>query len=118
MMPSGGNLDLNITVEITDNSPEVLAALEKAIVRSLFKMGETARNHASRNAPYKTGNLSNSIAHREIDLTTYIGTDVEYAAAQEFGTSRGIRPKHYLKNAVANNTEEYKNIVKDSLANV
>lgn len=117
-MPSSGNLDINIEVEILDNSPEVLSALDKAIKRALWEMGNRARNYASRNAPYKTGNLSNSITHEEQGNATYIGTDVEYAAAQELGSSRGIKPKHYLLNAVANHSEEYIGVVKDSMANV
>lgn len=117
-MPTAGNLNINVEVEILDNSPEVLSALDKAIKRALWEMGNRARNYASRNAPYKTGNLSDSITHEEHETTTYIGTDVEYAAAQELGSSRGIRPKHYLMNAVANHAEEYVQVVKDSMANV
>lgn len=117
-MANAGNMNISIEVEITDNSPEVLAGLQNAVRRALWAMGDRARNYASRNAPYKTGNLSNSITHEEKGDATYIGTNVEYAAAQELGSSRGIKPKHYLMNAVANHADEYKNIVKDSLANV
>lgn len=117
-MPNAGNMDINIEVEILDNSPEVLSALDKAIKRALWEMGNRARNYASKNAPFKTGNLSNSITHEESGNSTVIGTDVEYAAAQELGSSRGIRPKHYLMNAVANHSDEYIQIVKDSMANV
>ena len=110
--------DINIQVQITDNAPEVLAALPIAIQRALWAMGDTAEGHAKSNAPVDTGRLRNSITHKEDASTSVIGTNVEYAAAQELGTSRGIRPKHYLKDAVANHTEEYKGIVKESLANV
>lgn len=112
----GQNID--IQVQITDNAPEVLAALPTAIARALWSMGATAEGHAKHNAPVDTGRLRNSITHQESDKETVIGSNVEYAAAQELGTSRGIRPKHYLKDAVANHTEEYKGIVKESLANV
>jgi len=117
-MANAGNMDINIEVEITDNSPEVLSALQIAVKRALWAMGDRARNYASRNAPYKTGNLSNSITHEESGNSTVIGTNVEYAAAQELGSSRGIKPKHYLMNAVANHSDEYIQITKDSLANV
>lgn len=108
----------NISVQITDSSPEVLAALPKAIARALWAMGAAAEGHAKSNAPVDTGRLRNSITHKEGERETVIGSNVEYAAAQELGTSRGIRPKHYLKNAVANHTAEYKELVKQSLANV
>lgn len=114
--------DMNIQIQLTDNSPEVLNALKIAVARALSECGENARSHAYHNAPFKTGNLRNSITHEEHEgggeYASYIGTNVEYARAQELGTSRGIRPKHYLKNAVANNTAEYKNIIKDSMRNV
>lgn len=110
--------NINIDVQITDNAPEVLAALPTAIARALWSMGATAEGHAKGGAPVDTGRLRNSITHQEAEKQTVIGSNVEYAAAQELGTSRGIRGKHYLKNAVANHTEEYKNIVKESMANV
>lgn len=113
---------INIQIKITDNSPEVLNAVKIAIKRAVGECGESARSYAWDGAPYKTGNLANSIKHIEKEsgsgIKSYIGTNVEYAAAQEFGTSRGIRPKHYLLNAVANHSDEYKGIIKNSMQNV
>lgn len=48
----------------------------------------------------------------------YIGSAVEYAAAHELGTSRGIKPLHFMQNAVANNTAEYKSLIRQSFENV
>lgn len=110
--------NINIQVEITDNSPEVLSALKNAIGRALWAMGAVAEGHAKEKAPVDTGRLRNSITHREEASVTVIGTNVEYAAAQELGSSRGIKPKHYLLNAVANHNDEYIGVVKDSMANV
>lgn len=109
----------SIDVQITDNSPQVLAAVPVAIARALWAMGAAAENHAKANETrVDTGRLRGSITHQETVDKTVIGTNVEYAAAHEFGTSRGLSGLHYLKNAVANNTEEYKGIVKQSMANV
>ena len=108
----------NISIVITDKSPEVLAALPRAIERALWSMGAAAEGHAKGGAPVDTGRLRNSITHEEDITRTTIGSNVEYAAAQELGTSRGIRGKHYLKNAVANNTGEYKSIIQASMTNV
>lgn len=110
--------NVNIQIQITDNSAEVLSAVKMAIKRGLFAMGATAEGHAKEGAPVDTGRLRNSITHQEIADATVIGTNVEYAAAQELGTSRGIRPKHYLRNAVANHMGEYKEIIKNSMQNV
>lgn len=110
--------NISIDVQITDNAPQVLAAVPMAIARALWAMGAAAEGHAKSNAPVDTGRLRNSITHQEDKSSTVIGSNVEYAAAQELGTSRGIRGKHYLKNAVANNTEEYKGIVRQSMADI
>lgn len=110
--------DTNIQITITDNSPEVLAAAKTAIARALWAVGAAAEGHAKENAPVDTGRLRNSITHKEDEKSSAIGSNVEYAAAQELGTSRGIRGKHYLQNAVANHTDEYKNLIVESLKNV
>ena len=114
----GLNQNIDIKIEIADNSPEVLAAVETAIKRALWAIGEKATNHAAAYAPYRTGNLSTSIDHEEHEHTTCIGTDVEYAKAQEYGTSRGIVGKHYMQKAVTGHSDEYRNLAKESLQNV
>lgn len=110
--------DMNIRIEIKDKSPEVLTAAATAIKRALWAMGAKAEGYAKQNAPVDTGRLRNSITHQEEETATVIGTNVEYAAAQELGTSRGVRAKHYLRDAVADHADEYKAIVKQSMENV
>ena len=108
----------DVKITITDNSPEVLKAVEIAIARALWSVGATAEKYAKQEAPVDTGRLRNSITHQETNDKTIIGTNVEYARAQEFGTSRGIRPHHYMQKAAADHSEEYKKLVEDSLKNV
>lgn len=111
--------NINIQIQITDNSPEVLAAVKIAVKRALYGIGAAAEGYAKQNETrIDTGRLRNSITHQEGDTFTAIGTNVEYAAAHELGTSRGITPLHYLKNAAANHTGEYKEIIKNSMQNV
>jgi hypothetical protein len=142
--------NINIQVQITDNSPEVLNAVAIAIKRALWAMGAKAEELAKTgDMPVDTGLLRNSITFavggNPPAITSYradkpdksgvvrsgsysgtapagdkvyVGSNVEYAAAQENGTSRGIRAHHFLKNAVGNHSAEYKSIVKDSLTNV
>lgn len=138
----------NIKITLHDNSPEVLAALDKAIYRALWAMGAAAEGHAKENAPVDTGLLRNSITFavggQPANITQYeadredsngvkktgkytgkassgtyveIGSNVEYAIYQELGKPRGKHP-HFLKNAVANHTAEYKNLLKESMKNV
>ena len=113
------NTKLDIKIEVTDNSPEVLSALKKGIARALWAIGAAAEGHAKEyETRVDTGRLRNSITHEEGENYTAIGTNVEYAAAHELGTSRGISPLHYLRKAASNHTKEYEGIVKNSLLNV
>lgn len=109
--------NINIQVEITDKSPEVIAAFRKGIPRALWAAGATVEGLAKQKAPVDTGRLRNSITHAETDKATHIGSNVEYAAAQELGTSRGIRPKHFLQGA-ASNTSAILDAIKGSFENL
>lgn len=48
--------------------------------------------------------------------SVYIGTNVEYAPYIEFG-HHSYPAVHYLKNAAGNHSEEYRNILEESLKN-
>ena len=140
------NNGMNIKITVKDFTPEVKAALENAIARALVSLGATAEGFARDiivgAGRVDTGRLQGSITHREGDDFTAIGTDVEYAIYHEVGTgiyasegggrqtpwrykdangqwhvTRGVKPLHFLKNAVADNTDEYKRIIKESLEN-
>lgn len=143
--------NINIQIQITDNSPEVLAAIPKAIQRALWAVGAEAAKSAAApgSVPVDTGLLKNSITFAvggsgpsvsgyradkpdksgKIQTGSYsgtaapgdyvlIGSNVEYAAAQELGTSRGIRAKHFLKNAVANGQSRLKAVIRSSFENL
>lgn len=143
---SGQNI--NIQIQLTDNSSEVLAAVPKAIKRALWKVGAEAAKDAAGRAPVDTGLLKNSITFAvggsapevknyqadkpdksgviqtgrysgTADPGDYVlvGSNLEYAAAQELGTSRGIKPKHFIKDSVANGKAKIKEAVIDSFKN-
>ena len=89
-----------------------------------------------------TGALRNSVSH-QVEMgenAVYIGTNQDYAIYHELGTgiyleggggrqspwsykdangnwhrTRGIRPIHFLKNAVANYADEYKQIIEQTM---
>lgn len=81
-----------IEVKVSDNSPEVLAALENAVIRALGAMASTAVTHAVENLDHQgavdTGDLKRSIDKKVVDSekTAYIGTNIEYAPYIELGT--------------------------------
>ena len=100
----------------TDNTDEVLAALERAKRRGLEAIGLTAEGYAKRETPVDTGRLRNSISHATDDEAAYIGTNVEYAPYVELG-ARGRQGVHMLQRAASEHTDEYKQIMEDALKN-
>lgn len=81
---------------------EVVASPElRAVLTFLaLKVERQARVYA----PVDTGRLRNSITHQLApegrELAATIGTNVEYAAAQEFGSVRGTPPTRFLGRAL------------------
>ena len=78
--------------------------------RALEIIGGKAETYAKQLAPVDTGRLRNSITHQQYNEDTeIIGTNVEYAPYQEFGTSR-MAAQPFLRPAAENHSEEYKAI--------
>ena len=103
-----------VDVKITDNSEQALKALESQIEVALTAIGLAAETHAKEYCPVDTGRLRNSISNTHDEDSAYIGTNVEYAAYVELGTSRrGAKP--YLKPAVTQHVAEYKDLAKQAL---
>lgn len=103
-------------VDFTDNSEQVLSAMEKAKKRGLEAIGLTAEGHAKKITPVDTGRLRNSVSHATDDEAAYIGTNVEYAPYVELGT-RGRQGKHMLQRAASEHADEYKQLMKGSMEN-
>lgn len=117
------------SVDITDNSGEFLGALNEAMERALEKCGlaaeayamielSTPKEHADGTVRpnVDTGRLRNSITH-QVDTekgAVYVGTNVEYAAYVELGTSKS-RAYPYLRPAAENHTDEYSQIIRSEL---
>ena len=129
-----------MSITFRDNSKEFLDAFNAATERALEKCGLAAENFAVRLVPVDTGNLRNSITHKVVENEVYIGTNNEYAAYVELGTGKyaeggrkdpwvyqdeegrwhhtdGQRAQPYLKPAVADHKQTYRNIIKDELEN-
>ena len=131
-------------MRFTDYSADVLAAFDDGINRALERCGMKAEDYASDLAPWDTGALSNSISHKvdESQKIAYVGTDQEYAGYVEFGTGgfssigggtpkkhwvykgddgewhigKPMKPRPFIKPAVANHVGTYRNIFKDELS--
>ena len=104
----------NVDVVFESHIGEIMDALPEQIEQALTAIGMTAETHAKELCPVDTGRLRNSITHDVEGQTAIIGTNVEYAAYVELGTSRmGARP--YLAPAAQNYTSEYKAIAEAAL---
>lgn len=130
-----------MSIEITDNSKEVSAAIEAAILRGLEKCGLVAEGYAKKLCPVDTGLLRNSITHAlSGEPAVIIGTDSEYGAYVELGTgkyadggrptpwvyqdakgnwhyTRGNKAQPFLKPALADHAQQYRDILVNELKN-
>jgi HK97 gp10 family phage protein len=104
-------------VKVTSHVNEVIEAKNGAIARALEAIGIQAEGDVAELAPVDTGRLRDSITHEvdESEEAVYVGTNVEYAAYQEYGTSK-MKPHPFLKPGIMNNLETYKSIAKQFLS--
>lgn len=127
-------------IDVIDNSAEVLAVMQAAAIRGMEKCGLIAEGYAKKLCPVDTGNLRNSITH-QLDTggpSVYIGSNSEYAVYVECGTGKyypggrqtpwmyqdakgnwhltdGQRAQPYLKPAVADHAQTYRDIIKHEM---
>ena len=129
-----------MSIEVTSHRIEVIQAKDKAVEKALNVIGLVAERYAKELCPTDTSRLKNSISHQVDDETVYVGTNVEYAPYVEFGTGKfaeggggrptpwsyqddkgnwhttnGMKPQPYLKPAIENHLDEYKQYLKDEL---
>jgi HK97 gp10 family phage protein len=132
---------LGITVT---GGAELVRKLERLSANTAGQMLEAAvvsgallvANDAKRRAPYKTGNLRRSIhvgghateslgegtdiggnKHDAHSAEVLVGTNVVYAAIQEYG-GRGITGRGYLRGAFDENKEAVTKEIKDALSDL
>lgn len=131
-------------VKFTDNSDEVLRDLEIAIKRGAVAIGMRAETHVKEKTPVDTGRLRNSMTYAlsgegahitsysgdhgepggtytgtlpaEKNIAVYVGTNVKYAAANEFGENNH-RAVHMIQRGVTEHKDEYQQLLKDSMKN-
>lgn len=101
-------------MRITDRSDEVIAEMHSKIETALDGVGLLAEGNAQALAPVDTGRLRDSITHVVDDNAVTIGTDVEYAAYVELGTSKHAE-QPYLRPALADHLQEYRELIYNTL---
>ena len=133
-----------MAITFNDYSEEVLEAFDESCLRALERCGQQAEGYAKDLCPVDTGALRTSIAHKVDpgEPAAYIGTNQEYGPYVEFGTGaysstgggtpkshwvymgddgewhigKPMKPRPYLKPAIANHVGTYRNIIKDELS--
>lgn len=107
-------------VVIVDHKDDALKALDEQLKSALEEIGMDAAETAAQEGvcPVDTGNLKNSIGHAVHDdnRTVEIGTNVDYAPYQEFGTSRNVVGKHFIQFGITAHSSEYADIIKKYLS--
>ena len=129
-------------IDVVNNSVQVGEAFRAACLRALERCGMEAEGYAKDLAPVDTGRGRNSISHKvdESEPAAYIGTNLDYMIFQELGTgkyaeggrptpwvyrdsngnyhwTRGNPAKPFLKPAVADHAQTYRNIIEDEMQN-
>ena len=110
------------SIVFTDNLQEVLKALDGALDTGLVKIGAAAQGYAKDNTPVRTGTLRDSIGVevKKDEKAAYIGTmkgrfpKKPYGQYVELG-ARGRPGVHMLQRAAAEHTDEYKQLMEDSM---
>ena len=102
---------------------EIEHALDEQARRALQIVGMQVENYARNYAPVDTGRLRNSITSELGPATdkpyVQIGSNVDYAVYQELSTSKMPAcngGKGFLRPAINDHMEEYKNIIKEELS--
>lgn len=104
------------SISLTDNVDDFIRATKEQRARALEAVGMQAENYAKLLCPVDTGNLRNSITHEQGgEDFEVVGTNVEYAPYVEYGTQR-MKAQPYIKPAVEEHVQEYKDIFKEYLS--
>lgn len=101
-----------------DNTEMAAGAIRDAVAAAVEEVGLAAEGFAKRKCPVDTGNLRNSITHavESGEDAVYVGTNVEYAAYVELGTSR-TQAQPYLRPAATEHGSTYRSIIERNLRN-
>jgi HK97 gp10 family phage protein len=133
---------VNDNFVFVDNSEAFKKKLNSAFLAALERCGMQGEGYSKDLVPVDTGNLRNSISHKvdSSEPSVYIGTNSEYGAYVELGTGEhypggrqtpwvykdahgnwhrtsGQKAQPFLKPAVANHRQTYRNIIEDELKN-
>lgn len=110
-----------------DNTEYIVQAIDRALAEALDEIGRAVQHRAQELCPVDTGRLRNSITYSlgggdysfpgmgaSVGREITVGSEVEYAAYVELGTSR-TPAQPFLRPAAADYADEYRRIVEEHL---
>lgn len=109
------------SIKVISHKNDIIEAKNEAIARALEAIGIQAEGDVVSVITAKgivdTGRLRDSITHETHaeEESVYVGTNVEYAAYHEYGTSK-MKARPYLKPGIMNNLDTYKKIAEKYLS--
>jgi hypothetical protein len=129
-------METQSTIQIkSDKSKEVVKVMQRQLQNGLLACGTIAEGYAKGDCPVDTGRLRNSINYavknksgqgegRDIpnanpeEATVYIGSNVEYAAVQEYRDMKHkVGKAHFLRDSVTTHVSEYQKTLEAALKN-
>jgi HK97 gp10 family phage protein len=92
------------------------------VMQAIAKATLLVQRDAKKNAPVDTGRLRASImpdiVTRDTIVQGLVGSNVEYAPYQEFGTRRGVPAVRYLQRALNDNARRIAQLLRTTIAGV
>ena len=89
---------MDVKLVMTQNNfPRIAARFEPAVQNGLVLAGAGTLRRSRPLTPFRTGHLRNTAQLEVKRLFVVVFWMAAYAAYQEFGTRRGIRPKYFAK---------------------
>ena len=123
---TAGDVAGNLVI-LQDNTEYVASAMDRALAEALDEIGEMVVQRARELCPVDTGRLRNSITHRmggggfsfpgmgaAVGKEVTVGSNVEYAAYVELGTSR-TDAQPFLWPAAEDYAGEYRRVVEEHM---
>ena len=116
-MAAEGHAKKKLTKEVyTGDKPYKLTGrLRNSITFAIS--GEPANIQSYSGDHGEAGGSYSGSAPDDKDMAVYVGTGVEYAAGIETGSHRKAGGVHFLQDAAANHSDEYRRLMEDSMKN-
>ena len=123
---TAGDVAGNLII-LQDNTAYIVQSMDRALAEALDEIGEMVVQRARELCPVDTGRLRNSITHRmggggfsfpgmgaSVGKEVTVGSNVEYAAYVELGTSK-MDAQPFLRPAAEDYAGEYRRVVEEHM---